>query len=57
MYLYQDILLKRNWYFSGDELLSVNGKILKGLSVEEAYEVMDNINFGELLCCVARRLE
>jgi len=57
MYLYQDILLKRNWYFLGDELLSVNGKILKGLSVEEAYEVMDNINFGELLCCVARRLE
>ena len=43
MYLYQDILLKRNCYFLGDELLSVNGKILKGLSVEEVNSINQKI--------------
>jgi len=38
----------------GDELLSVNGTILKGYSVEEAYEVLENVTSGDIVCCVAR---
>jgi len=38
----------------GDELLSVNGTVLAGYSLEEAYEALENFNTGDLLCCVAR---
>lgn len=41
--------------FTGDEILSVNGKALQGLSHQEAINVFKSIKSGEVVILVGRR--
>ena len=42
-------------FFSGDEILAVNGLALQGMSHAEAISVFKNIRSGKVLLHVARR--
>jgi hypothetical protein len=43
-------------FFAGDELLSVNGVVMQGLTYRQASTVFKTIRQGQVLCYVARRV-
>ena len=43
-------------YYSGDEILSVNGRGVQGLSHQQAIQLFRNIKSGQIIILLARRV-